>query len=63
MMKTGMQVAAILAVMTILEYVFAVNVGNDLIRFLGLSATALCKAVLIMWFFMHLPRVWRQEAH
>jgi cytochrome c oxidase subunit IV len=63
MLKTGMQVAAILAVMTILEYIFAVNVPNDLVRFVGLSATALCKAGLIMWYFMHLPRAWREEAH
>lgn len=61
MMKVGLQVAAILTVMTILEYIFAVNVPNDLVRFLGLSATALAKAVLIIWYFMHLPRVWRQE--
>ncbi len=64
MLKTGMQVAAILAVMTILEYIFAVTVPNDLVRFIGLSATALTKAGLIMWFFMHLPRAWRgEEAH
>ncbi len=63
MLKTGLQVAAILAVLTILEFIFAVKVPNDLIRFLGLSASAIAKAGLIMWFFMHLPRVWRSEAH
>ncbi len=63
MLRTGINVAVILAVMTILEYIFAVNVPNDYVRFFGLSATALVKAGLIMWYFMHLPRVWRTEAH
>lgn len=63
MLKVGLRVAAILAVLTILEFIFAVTVPNDLVRFLGLSASAIAKAALIMWFFMHLPRVWRTEAH
>lgn len=63
MLKTGLNVAAFLAVLTVLEYIFAVNVPNDYVRFFGLSATALVKAALIAWYFMHLPRVWRAESH
>jgi len=63
-MQTGLVVAVILAVLTIFEYVFAVNFDEDTIRFIGLSFAAVAKAALIVYFFMHVYRLWRvEEAH
>ncbi len=63
-MQTGLIVAAILAVLTITEYLFATHVDDDLIRFLGISVSAVGKAALIFYYFMHIYRLWRpQEAH
>jgi hypothetical protein len=63
-MQTGMVVAIILGVLTIVEYVFAVNFDHDTIRFIGLSFAALGKAALIVYYFMHVYRLWRvEEAH
>jgi len=59
----GFTVALILTVLTVAEYIFAVEVESDLVRFLGLSATALTKAALIVVYFMHMPRLWKKEAH
>ncbi len=61
--RIGWAVAAILAVITVVEYIFALQVGNDSVRFLGLAAAGLSKAGLIIYFFMHISRVWRTEAH
>lgn len=63
-MQTGLIVAAILAVLTIVEYVFAVEVSDDLVRFIGLAVAAGGKAALIVYYFMHISRIWRvEEAH
>lgn len=59
--RQGMIVSLILALLTILEYVFAVNVDDDTVRFLGLAASAVAKAALIVYYFMHIYRVWRTE--
>ncbi|MCS7295735.1 MAG: cytochrome C oxidase subunit IV family protein [Chloroflexota bacterium] len=62
--KVGWIVAVGLAILTIVEYIFAAEVADATARFLGLVLSAGAKAGLIMWFFMHLPRVWRgEEAH
>jgi cytochrome c oxidase subunit 4 len=63
-MQTGLIVAVILAVLTIVEYIFAVEVSEDTVRFLGLTIAALGKAALIVYYFMHIYRIWRaEEAH
>lgn len=63
-MQTGMIVALILAVLTIVEYIFAVEVSQDTVRFIGLSLAAVAKAALIVYYFMHVYRIWRtEEAH
>lgn len=63
-MQTGLIVAVILAVLTIVEYVFAVEVSDDLVRFIGLTVAAVGKAALIVYYFMHVYRIWRvEEAH
>lgn len=63
-MQTGLIVAAILAVLTVTEYVFATHIDDDLVRVLGITASAVGKAGLIVYYFMHIYRLWRpQEAH
>lgn len=62
--KTGLLVAVLLAVLTVLEYIFAGGVSNETQRFAGLAVTAVLKAGLIMYYFMHIYRLWRgEEAH
>ncbi len=63
--KKGIIVAVLLAVMTIAEYIFAVEVHDELIRFLGLTATAVVKVYLIAEFFMHFSNMLKpsSEAH
>lgn len=63
-MQTGLVVAAILAVLTVTEYLFATHVEQDTVRFLGITVSAIGKATLIIYYFMHIYRLWRpQEAH
>lgn len=63
-MQTGLIVALILAVLTIAEYIFAIQIEDNMVRFIGLAITAIGKAVLIVYFFMHINRVWRpSEVH
>ena len=53
-------VGAILALLTIVEFIIAVNYENNL----GiLSVFAFGKAVLIIYYFMHIYRIWRTEEH
>jgi len=61
--QTGLLIAAFLAVLTIVEYVFAVEVHAADVRFIGVTVAALAKAALICYFFMHIYRLWRQESH
>jgi len=61
--QKGYLVAIILAVMTILEYLFAVHVDDLQVRFAGLAITALAKVYFIAYYFMHIYRCWREEAH
>ena len=53
-------VGAILTVLTIVEFIIAVNFENNI----GiLTVFALGKAVLIVYYFMHMYRLWRPEEH
>ena len=53
-------VGVILAVLTTVEFIIAVNYENNL----GiLSVFAFGKAVLIIYSFMHMYRVWRTGEH
>ena len=62
--QKGYIVAILLAVLTIVEYIFAVNVDNDLVKFLGLAATAIAKVYMIGSYFMHFMRIFHiGEAH
>jgi len=61
-MQWGMIAAVILAILTIAEYFFAVEVSSVEVRFIGLSVAAVGKAWLIMQFFMHLGNIFRPSA-
>ena len=54
----GVVVFIILAILTVIEY-FLAGLGLSAIVFLVLIALA--KAGLVLWYFMHLPRVFRSE--
>jgi cytochrome c oxidase subunit IV len=62
-LKQGLTVAVILAVLTVLEYIFAVEVSNDHVRFAGLAVTTLLKTWAIVTYFMHFTRMWKGEVH
>ena len=59
--QKGYVVAILLAIMTIAEYIFAVNFDTEAIRFSGLAATALAKVWLIVTYFMHFMRMFNSE--
>ena len=53
-------VGGFLAVLTLVEYIVAIQMSGN---FVPLAVMALVKAVLIVYFFMHVYRLWRKEAH
>lgn len=59
--KRGVTVIAVLAVLTLIEYVFAVALDAPAALVVVLSAIAVVKAWFIIMYFMHLPRVWQGE--
>ncbi|GAB4329224.1 MAG: hypothetical protein Kow0010_13430 [Dehalococcoidia bacterium] len=66
MLKTWTQVFWVigiaLAVVTGVEYIIAIEIANEPNLTL-LSIIAVAKAVLIIYFFMHIYRLWREEGH
>ena len=61
--QSGAYVAIFLTVLTVAEYIFAVNLDNAHLRFAGLTVAALAKAAFIAYYFMHIDRIWKPEAH
>jgi heme/copper-type cytochrome/quinol oxidase subunit 4 len=55
----GVVVFVILAVLTIIEYIVA---GFGVSATVFLVLLALAKAGLVLWYFMHLPRVFKSES-
>jgi heme/copper-type cytochrome/quinol oxidase subunit 4 len=49
-----------LMVLTVIEYVVAVALDASII---ALFLISLVKAALIVWVFMHITRLWREESH
>lgn len=49
-----------LAILTVVEFFFAINLDNPAVPLL---ITAFIKAGLIVQFFMHFYRLWREEEH
>ena len=56
----GIVVAIILAALTIIEYYVALLPQQSVI---GLFLIAFVKAALVVYFFMHVYRLWRPDAH
>ncbi len=62
--RLGFIVAILLAVLTIVEFIFAGEVDNATWRFIGLAAASFGKVALIVYYFMHIYQLWRgEEAH
>lgn len=57
--RRGLIVFLALAVLTIIEYFIAVSLNSAVLLFI----VALLKAALIVQFFMHVYRLWREESH
>ncbi len=49
-----------LAVLTLVEFIIGINLANPAVPLLII---ALIKAGLIVQFFMHIYRLWREEKH
>ncbi len=58
--RRGMWTFVALMVLTIIEYIVAVGFGASIILLFLIS---LVKAALIVWVFMHISRLWREESH
>lgn len=59
-MQIGALVVLLLAVLTGVEYVIAVEMEENI---LPLVFIALVKAALILWYFMHIARSWAGQEH
>ncbi|MEZ4502919.1 MAG: cytochrome C oxidase subunit IV family protein [Dehalococcoidia bacterium] len=57
----GLRMAALLAVLTIVEYIVAVSVDSSQALVLFLAPVAVVKAWVIIVYFMHVSKVWRGE--
>lgn len=58
--RTGFYVFVGLLVLTAVEYVVGTAANPSAV---ALLIIALVKAVLIIYFFMHVYRLWREESH
>jgi hypothetical protein len=55
--RTGIIIVLVLAVLTLIEFYIAVATAS--VVFLMLIAAL--KAILVIWFFMHVKRLWAPE--
>ena len=60
-LKTGWVVGGILAVLTIIEYVIAVEMPKG--NLVPLAVIAVIKGWLIVQYFMHIQDLWKQGGH
>jgi heme/copper-type cytochrome/quinol oxidase subunit 4 len=59
-MKLGLAAFAILAVLTTVEYIIAINVEQNIIPILLIAQV---KVGLILWFFMHIRKAITGQEH
>ncbi len=59
-MRRGVIVFVALMILTVIEYVVSVSLSSSLVL---LFLIALVKAALIVTYFMHISRLWREESH
>lgn len=57
----GLQVMAILAALTVGEYILAISIDSSRVLVALLAGVAVVKAWLIVTYFMHVYRLWRGE--
>lgn len=57
--RTGIVIFAALMAFTVLEYILSVYFYS----LVGLFITMLIKSALIVYYFMHVYRLWREENH
>jgi cytochrome c oxidase subunit IV len=57
--RTGWIVFALLAVLTIVEYFVSISLNSTVLLFIIM----LIKTALIVNYFMHVYRLWREENH
>jgi len=57
----GIRVIAMLAALTVLEFLLAIGLHGALLLLLTLTPVAILKTWLIAVYFMRLPRLWRGE--
>ncbi len=58
-LRLGLLVLIVLAVLTVIEYVVAVTLDDGNLPYIVILA--LIKAGLIVYYFMHVYQLWRQE--
>ena len=58
--RIGWMVFIALAVLTVVEYIISVSALYSMVL---LWIIALLKAAAIVYFFMHVTRLWREESH
>lgn len=62
--RTGLVVALILGILTVVEWVAASAINGDTARVVVLGVGTILEAWLIAWYYMHVHRLWRsEEAH
>ena len=58
--RQGIIIFIALAVLTAIEYFAATGLANPAVPVVLIN---IVKAALIIWYFMHIYRLWREEAH
>jgi heme/copper-type cytochrome/quinol oxidase subunit 4 len=57
----GLIAIAVLAVLTVIEYVAAVGIDSTTVVVTLLAVIGVVKALVIMEYFMHISKLWRGE--
>jgi len=57
--RQGVNIFILLAVLTIIEFYFGIYSGSLSL----LMLVAVAKAGLVVYYYMHIYRVWREESH
>lgn len=57
--RMGINIFIVLMVLTVLEFIFSVYINS----IVALLIIMIIKAALIVYYFMHVYRVWREESH
>jgi len=61
--RIGQLMAIDLGVLTILDYTISREIGDHQLRFVFLTIAAFAEATPIIYYFMHISRLWHREEH